>query len=91
METLPPLPEVALANYRSFQQSKTNRAALQRLSFAEPNFLRGGNLKKTYETAEIELMYLKNYDIITISGGEDDDTPVIGGDVNNELPFVPRR
>ncbi len=31
-------------------------------------------------------------DIITISGGDGDDVtpPIIGGDVNTELPFVPK-
>lgn len=38
----------------------------------------------------MKLIYFRNADIITLSGGEDDDAPVIGGDVNSELPFVPR-
>ena len=39
----------------------------------------------------MKLIYLKNCDIITLSGSEDEDAPVIDGDANSELPFVPRK
>lgn len=50
-------------------------------------------MKKAYEAAEFEYVSLLKEDIITASGDadEDDDTPIIGDDVNSELPFVPRR
>ncbi len=57
---------------------------------------RGRKLKKTYEEAEIKLTYITYDDIITVSGGGGDgdgdvDTPSTGGDVNDELPFMPKR
>jgi hypothetical protein len=50
-------------------------------------------LKKAYEAAEFEYVSLLKEDIITASGDADDEDngPIIGDDVNSELPFVPRK
>ena len=39
----------------------------------------------------IEYLSVRKEDIITYSGGEDYDKPVVDDDVNSELPFVPAR